>query len=169
MTSSSIAIPADISSWSTPPAAPRMWRGCETTWTAPSSTTSVTRWRGQDMDDATDPYSCGLGWTVKLAKGDFTGASALRALDPKHPPRRFIGLRLEGRAIARHGNTVIARGRDAGVVTSGTFSFTLGYGIATASVDPELSPDTPLMIDIRGSLAPAVRVPLPFYRRTKGA
>ena len=124
---------------------------------------------GQDMDDATDPYSCGLGWTVKLAKGDFTGASALRALDPKHPPRRFIGLRLEGRAIARHGNSVIARGRDAGVVTSGTFSFTFGYGIATASVDPELSPDTPLMIDIRGSLAPAVRVPLPFYRRTKGA
>ena len=24
---------------------------------------------GQDMDDATDPYSCALGWTVKLQKG----------------------------------------------------------------------------------------------------
>ena len=24
---------------------------------------------GQDMDEHTDPYSCGLGWTVKLAEG----------------------------------------------------------------------------------------------------
>ena len=124
---------------------------------------------GQDMDDHTDPYSCGLGWTVKLDKGDFIGASALHALDPKHPPRRFIGLRLEGKAIARHGNTVMADGRDDGVVTSGTFSFTLGNGIATASVDPDLSAETALAVDIRGTLAPAVRVPLPFYRRAKGA
>ena len=63
----------------------------------------------------------------------------------------------------------MAGGRDAGFVTSGTFSFTLGGGIATASVDPDLSPETQLGVDIRGSLAPAVRVPLPFYRRTKGA
>lgn len=124
---------------------------------------------GQDMDDRTDPYSCGLGWTVKLDKGDFIGAAALQTLDPKHPPHRFIGLRLEGRAIPRHGNTVIANGRDAGTVTSGTFSFTLGSGVATASVDPDLSPESPLAIDIRGTLAPAVRVPLPFYRRAKGA
>src|SRR5207302_304862 len=26
---------------------------------------------GQDMDESVDPFSCGLSWTVKLAKGDF--------------------------------------------------------------------------------------------------
>jgi glycine cleavage system T protein (aminomethyltransferase) len=124
---------------------------------------------GQDMDDTTDPYSCGLGWTVKLDKGEFIGAAALRGIDRGRPPHRFIGLRLEGRGIPRHGNAVSAGGREVGVVTSGTFSFTLGYAIATASVDPDLSPETPLEIDLRGGPAPAERVPLPFYRRPKGA
>ena len=124
---------------------------------------------GQDMDEETDPYSCGLGWTVKLEKGDFVGAGALRAIDPKHPPRRFIGLQLAGRAIARHGNTVTATRRSAGFITSGTFSFTLGYSIATALVDSDLPAQTPLAIEIRGTSVPAERVRLPFYRRTKGA
>ena len=37
---------------------------------------------GQDMDDRTDPYSCALGWTVKLQKGEFIGSAALAGLDP---------------------------------------------------------------------------------------
>ena len=124
---------------------------------------------GQDMDDHTDPYSCALGWTVKLDKGDFIGAAALRELDPKHPRHRFAGLRLPERAIARHGNDVYAGGRMAGHVTSGTFSFTLGYGIATASIDPDVDATAPLSVDIRGNAVAAERVPLPFYRRPKGA
>ena len=124
---------------------------------------------GQDMDDTTDPFSSGLAWTVKLNKGEFIGAAALRELDPKHPPRRFIGLRLPERAIARHGSAVSAGGNVIGHVTSGTFSFTLGHGIATASVDPDAGPDTELTVDIRGNAVAAQRVPLPFYRRPRGA
>ena len=123
---------------------------------------------GQDMDEDTDPYSCGLGWTVKLDKGEFNGADALRRLDPKHPPHRFIGLRLPARSIARHGNEVSADG-EIGRVTSGTFSFTLGYGIATASVTPDVPPGVPLTVNIRGATIAAERVPLPFYRRSTGA
>jgi aminomethyltransferase len=123
---------------------------------------------GQDMDENTDPYSCGLGWTVKLDKGDFIGADALRRLDPKHPPHRFIGLRLPARSIARHGNDVRADGV-IGHVTSGTFSFTLGYGIATASVAADLAAGSSLSVDIRGTTVAAERVPLPFYRRSTGA
>lgn len=123
---------------------------------------------GQDMDDSTDPYSCGLGWTVKLDKGGFVGADALRRLDPKQPPHRFIGLRLPERSIARHGNDVSA-GEVIGHVTSGTFSFTLGYGIATASVAPDVPADAQLSVNIRGATVAAERVHLPFYRRSKGA
>ncbi|MBV8529623.1 MAG: glycine cleavage system aminomethyltransferase GcvT [Candidatus Dormibacteraeota bacterium] len=123
---------------------------------------------GQDMDDSTDPYSCGLGWTVKLDKGDFIGAEALRRLNPKQPPHRFIGLRLPERAIARHGNDVSA-GTVVGHVTSGTFSFTLGYGIATASVASDMPPDAQLSVNIRGTGVAAERVRLPFYRRSQGA
>jgi aminomethyltransferase len=124
---------------------------------------------GQDMNDDTDPYSCALGWTVKMQKGPFIGRTALEELDPKQPPRRFLGMQMEGRTIARHGQRVLAGGEDVGEVTSGTYSFTLDHPIATASVDGHLPPDAELTVDIRGTVAAAAVVPLPFYRRPKGA
>jgi aminomethyltransferase len=120
---------------------------------------------GQDMDDTVDPFSCGLAWTVKLAKGDFLGAERLRQLDPRHPPRRFVGLALAERDVPRHGMRVVSAGRGVGEVTSGGFSFSLGHGIATAYLDPDLDAEAELGIDIRGREAPARRVPLPFVRR----
>ncbi|MFZ0129251.1 MAG: glycine cleavage system aminomethyltransferase GcvT [Candidatus Dormiibacterota bacterium] len=124
---------------------------------------------GQDMDDATDPYSCALGWTVKLQKGEFIGRPALLQLDPSHPPRRFVGIEIAGRAIARHGQQVLAAGERVGEVTSGTYSFTLDHSIATASLDGDVPLDAELSVDIRGTAAAATVVPLPFYRRPKGA
>jgi len=122
---------------------------------------------GQDMDEDVDPLSAGLGWTVKHDKGDFIGAAALRALRDSGPPRRMTGLQLEGRSIARHGMAVRDDGRDVGEVTSGTFSFTLGHGIATALVDREAAGRQRYEVDIRGAPATATAVPLPFYRRPK--
>jgi aminomethyltransferase len=124
---------------------------------------------GQDMDDNTDPYSCGLGWTVKLEGRDFIGAEALRALDRKRPPRRFIGLRLPPRSIARHGDEVRADNTPVGWVTSGGYSFTLGHGIATASIDSDTAADAGMSVVIRGNAIAAERVSLPFYRRPRGA
>src|ERR1035437_6158624 len=122
---------------------------------------------GQDMDDSTDPYSAALGWTVKLDKGDFVGAAALRRLR-ETPPRRFVGLRLGPRTIARHGQAVRQGGREVGVVTSGSFGFTVGTAVATASVTPDFDRDGDVAVDIRGTAAPADVVRLPFYRRPKG-
>ena len=121
---------------------------------------------GQDMDETVDPYSCGLAWTVKLGKGELIGGVRLRQLDPHHPPRRFVGLALGPRHIPRHGMAVLAGDDQVGEVTSGSFSFTLGHGIATAYVAPDLG-DEPLSVDIRGGKAPARQVPLPFYRRPR--
>lgn len=121
---------------------------------------------GQDMDESVDPFSCGLGWTVKLGKGDFLGADRLRSLDPAHPPRRFLGLALGARDVPRHGMRLLAGGAPVGEVTSGGFSFSLGHGIATAYVPPDLDPaGSALAVDIRGRAAPATAVPLPFVRR----
>jgi glycine cleavage system T protein (aminomethyltransferase) len=120
---------------------------------------------GQDMDEGVDPFSAGLGWTVKLAKGDFCGSDALRRIAEQGPPRTTVGLSLEGRSIARHGHRVRDGDRDAGEVTSGSFSFTLGHGIATALVDPASAGRDRLEVDIRGTMAPATVVPLPFYKR----
>jgi aminomethyltransferase len=123
---------------------------------------------GQDMDEDIDPYSCGLGWTVKLDKGvDCVAAEVLRGIRENGPPRRFVGLRMEGRAIARHGMPVLQDGEQVGEVTSGTYSFTLGGGIATAYVRPDVAASrAPLHVDIRGTQAAAEQVPLPFYKRS---
>src|ERR1022692_1125884 len=122
---------------------------------------------GQDMDDATDPYSCGLGWTVKLDKGDFIGREALQTLR-EAPPHRFVGLRLGPRSIARHGQPVLQDGHEVGTVTSGTFGFTVGTAVATASVVRDFRKDGDAAVDIRGTKAHAEVVPLPFYKRPKG-
>lgn len=124
---------------------------------------------GQDMDEGSDPFSCGLAWTVKLGKGDFIGASRLREIDPAKPPRRFVGLALGPRDIPRHGMSVTAGGDVVGAVTSGAFSWTLGHGIATAYVLGALDEAVPLEIDIRGRKVAAERVRLPFVKRPASA
>ena len=125
---------------------------------------------GQDMDDNTDPYSCALGWTVKLQKGEFIGSAALARLDPQASAAAFRRDRAPraGRSPATV-SAVLVGGKDAGEVTSGTYSFTLDHSIATASLDGDVPTDAELSVDIRGTVAAAAVVPLPFYRRPKGA
>jgi aminomethyltransferase len=121
---------------------------------------------GQDMDESVDPFSAGLGWVVRLDKSpQFIGAAALRAVKERGAPRRFAGLRMSGRAIARHGMQVFSGDDVVGEITSGTYSFTLGCGIATASLRGDVAADAPLQVDIRGTRADAEQVALPFYKR----
>lgn len=120
---------------------------------------------GHEMDEAVNPYAAGLGWAVKLDKGDFVGREALRALKA-NPGRTRIGLSLEGKRIARQGATILFEGRPVGVVTSGTFAPTLQRSLAMALVEPgTLTIGTSLNVDIRGHVEPAVVAPMPFYRR----
>ena len=124
---------------------------------------------GHELSESINPYEAGVGWAVKLAKGDFCGRDALRALKSS-TARRRVGLRLEGKRIAREGSAVAFQGHPAGTVTSGTFSPTLEQSLAMALVANEAAgPDTSVSIDVRGHEVPAVVVPLPFYRRPDAA
>ncbi|HEY2158555.1 MAG TPA: glycine cleavage system aminomethyltransferase GcvT, partial [Isosphaeraceae bacterium] len=121
---------------------------------------------GHEMDETINPYEAGLGWAVKLGKGEFVGREALRALKD-HRGRTRVGLALGGMRIARQGAVVLEDERPIGVVTSGTFGPTLGRGLAMALVEPGAAAvGTALGVDVRGRVEPAVVVPLPFYRRT---
>ena len=120
---------------------------------------------GHEMDETVNPYAVGLGWAVKLGKGEFVGREALRKFKAE-PGRARVGLALEGKRIARQGATVKRDGEAVGVVTSGTFAPALGRSLAMALVRPDSSkPDTSLTIDVRGHDEPARVVKLPFYRR----
>ena len=122
---------------------------------------------GSDMDSATTPLEASLGWLVHLEMpADFIGRAALERQTAEGVGKRLVGLRLEGRAIARHGYPVLQNGAVVGEVTSGTWSPTLGQAIALAYVPAAAAKlGTDLAVDIRGRQEPAVVVRRPFYRR----
>jgi aminomethyltransferase len=120
---------------------------------------------GNDMDETVNPYEAGLGWTVRLAKGDFLGRDALATVQQNGARRALIGLKTEAGNIPRHGAAVMKRGGRVGVVTSGTHSFFLGHPIALAMVEvPSFPVGDTVAVEVRGREAPAAVVKLPFYR-----
>ena len=120
---------------------------------------------GNDMDESVNPFEAGLGWTVKLEKGEFIGRDALRKVKAEGPRRRLVGLKMQPGDIARHGASVSADGAGVGTITSGTYSFFLGYPIALAMVEARsLSVGDRAAVEVRGREAHAEVVKLPFYR-----
>jgi aminomethyltransferase len=123
---------------------------------------------GHELSEEIDPLQAGLGWAVKLGKGDFVGRDALLRRQDDPTLRRRVGLELDGKRIAREGAAVLKGGAEVGRVTSGTFAPTLERSIAMAYVEPALAAaGAACEVDIRGKAAPARVVPLPFYRRPK--
>jgi len=119
---------------------------------------------GHELGRDISPLEAGLGWAVKLDKGDFIGSGALAEQKRRGLPRRLAGIELRAPGIARAEYPVLAGGKSVGVVTSGTKSPTLGTSIALALLASE-SVDAPLAVEIRGRAIAAERVRLPFYRR----
>lgn len=124
---------------------------------------------GQELGEDISPYEAGVGWAVKLKKGDFVGREAMARVKESGPPRRTVGFRLLGRSGApRSHYPVQVDGRDVGYVTSGAFSPTLSANIGLALVDAsEAGVGRPLQIVIRGRPVEAEQVAVPFYRRQK--
>jgi aminomethyltransferase len=123
---------------------------------------------GHELSDTTNPYAAGLGWAVKLEKGDFVGRDAMRAWK-KTPGSTRIGLRLEGKRIARQGAPVLVGEWIVGTVTSGTFAPTLQASLAMAMVDPAAATTgTALQVEVRGHCENAAVVEMPFYRQKPG-
>jgi glycine cleavage system T protein (aminomethyltransferase) len=123
---------------------------------------------GNELADDISPLEAGLGWAVKLNKGDFIGRDAIAAVKEQGAPRRTVGFRLLERAgSARHGYVVQQDGRDVGVVTSGARSPSLGTEIGLALIDADAAGvGKPLDIIIRGRPVRAEQVKVPFYRRS---
>ena len=122
---------------------------------------------GQDIDMLTSPVEAGLAWTIpkrRREKPDFLGGTVIADHLAHGPHRRRVGIRPDGRAPARQGTVMAAEdGTEAGTVTSGGFSPTLGAPIAMGYVRRDLATEgTPLALLIRGQRLPAVVAPLPF-------
>jgi aminomethyltransferase len=127
---------------------------------------------GNDIDETTHPFEAGLGWAVKLGKGDFIGRAALERAQAAPPGRKLVGFEMVGRGIARHGYPLRGvDGAEIGRCTSGSPGPTVGKNIGLGYLPGGMSAvGTPFSVDCRGKNIEAVVVPTPFYkRRTPGA
>jgi aminomethyltransferase len=116
---------------------------------------------GNDITPETDPISAGLGWVCRLGK-KFTGVQTLREIQAEGPRERLVAFVMEEKAIPRNGMPIEGGGR----VTSGTHSPMLDRGIGMGYVRTDASsPDTELLIDVRGKPRRARVVKKPIYRK----
>ncbi|MEJ2202518.1 MAG: glycine cleavage system aminomethyltransferase GcvT [Gemmatimonadota bacterium] len=119
---------------------------------------------GNDLDEQHTPLESGLGWITKLEKGDFVGREPLVRQKEDGVRERLVGLRLTGKGFPRPGYPLVRGSEAVGVLTSGTLSPTLGYGVALGYVPSELSKaGTELHVDVRGRTVGALVQRPPFY------
>jgi aminomethyltransferase len=120
---------------------------------------------GHELSAEISPVQARSGWAVGWKKASFVGRDAVVAEKENGPRRLLRGLRVEGRGVPRDGMTVRdADGTAVGVVTSGTFSPTLGGGIALALVDTAAGVEdgAALTVEVRGRQLPVVVLTPPF-------
>ncbi len=123
---------------------------------------------GHELDDATNPLEAGLGWTVKLGKGDFIGHDALARIKAEGLKRKLIGVEMIERGVCRSGYAIYDGERQIGALTSGAPSPTLNKNIGLGYVETSQAlPGKTVQIDIRGRRTAAQIVALPFYKRSK--
>jgi aminomethyltransferase len=107
------------------------------------------------------PYELGLGWAVKLDKGDFIGQEVLRRLSGEAPRRSITGLSLEGDVVPEPESVVEHEGEPAGTVTVAVHSAVLDRVVALAVLDGQVAGSVGARVrvgDIEGEVAS-----LPLY------
>ena len=118
---------------------------------------------GHEINDTIAPTESVSFWTVKMDKADFLGKDALKKLESQPTKRTEYGIVLMDRGIAREGYDVSNDEKIIGKVTSGTYSPSLSQAIAIILVQGQLQLGDIVDIAIRGNMARAQVVKIPFY------
>lgn len=120
---------------------------------------------GHEMNDEVSPLVANMGWTIawQPESRDFIGRAAIAAEKASGVRQKLVGLVLRERGVLRAEQPVSAAGKtEKGVITSGTFSPTLGYSIALARVPVDFV--SACEVEIRGKQVPVEIVKPNFVR-----
>jgi aminomethyltransferase len=117
---------------------------------------------GHELSDTRNAAEAGLTRAV-ASPHPFIGHDAIR--NAGEDRLQLVGMVLEGRQAARHGDAILSeKGDEIGVVTSGSFAPSLGHAIALGYIPLELShAGTSLQLKTARKALPATLVELPFY------
>jgi len=122
---------------------------------------------GNDIDETTTPVEAGLAWTInkrRRQEGGFPGDEIILRQLVEGPPRRRVGIEIDGKAVARAGTQITDRwGKALGTVTSGGFGPSVGGPIAMGYVDTDhAAANTVVNLVVRNKPIAARIVKLPF-------
>ncbi|MFN4090181.1 MAG: glycine cleavage system aminomethyltransferase GcvT [Alphaproteobacteria bacterium] len=122
---------------------------------------------GHDIDATTTPIEAGLAWTISRRRreaGGFPGDAAIRTQLVGGVARRRVGIRPEGRVVAReHTPIVDAGGAPVGEVTSGGFGPSAGGPVGMGYVQTDMArAGTAVSLLVRGAPRPAEVAAMPF-------
>jgi glycine cleavage system T protein len=118
---------------------------------------------GADITPDETPFEAGLGFAVKLDKGDFIGRAALDGGKPAQRKLACIVLD-EARAVVLGSEPVRIDGDIVGRVTSGGYGYTVNRSIAYAYVPiGQSDPGTAVEIEIFGTWVPGAVTAEPLY------
>lgn len=122
---------------------------------------------GNEITDLTNPIEAGLGWVVKLDKGDFIGREPIQKMKENGPKRKLIGFKMLDRGIPRHDYKLLSlEGDEVGIVTSGTMSPTLDEAIGIGYLREDLTKaGQEFFVEIRGRKTKAQVVQTPFVKK----
>ena len=119
---------------------------------------------GHDMTAEHDPYEAGVGFAVRMDKGDFVGRRALEARGAE-PERKLACLTLDDpAAIAMGSEPVYVDGAPAGYITSASYGYTVGRCVAYAWLPAAVATTgRPVHIEYFGERLPATVAPDPLF------
>ncbi len=122
---------------------------------------------GHELSDDTSALESGLGWIVKLTKGDFIGRAVLEEEKRRGSKSGLAGFVVIEPGIARQGDKVYSKqGQQIGVVTSGTRTPTVKSALGLALVSREfVAEGTSIAVEVRDKKLAATVVKKPFYKR----
>ena len=119
---------------------------------------------GDELSADISPVMAGLSMFCKLDKEEFVGKDALVDQKTNGVAQKLVGIELEGKAIPRHGYTVLKDGEPVGEVTTGYHSISTDKSVCMALVKAEYGKlGTPLEVQIRNKTFPGVVVKKRFY------
>jgi len=107
---------------------------------------------GSDIGPEIDPYQAGLGFCVKLDKGEFNGRAALLKKREAPAGTRLMCLVLDDpRSVALGSEPVRVGGEIGGRVTSGGYGYSVGKSIAYAFVPSRVEVGTAVEVEVFGA------------------
>jgi 4-methylaminobutanoate oxidase (formaldehyde-forming) len=119
---------------------------------------------GADVSPESDPYQSGLGFCVKLDKGEFIGRSALlKKKDARETTQLACVVLDDSRSVALGSEPVRIAGEVAGRVTSGGYGYTVERSIAYAYVPSTATIGTAVEVEIFGTWVPGQIAKEPLY------